>query len=172
MRQSRAPTMSVAADDVWPEQSTAFPDVNLEPAEQRFSIISGTLVLFGGLRRRSLPMILGGGFSDPKYTYEDRDAKPPFSRLPTHGIRLVKNIDPQPAASLAAMPRPARDYSVEKPIDDTAFEIVKGMYAYDSRPLDSPPRISRPTSSRSTHLQKQTRSASSSSESSRGLPRY
>ena len=62
MHQSRAPTMSVAPDDVWPEQSTAFPDVNLEPAEQRFSIVSGTLVLFGGLRRRSLPMILGGGF--------------------------------------------------------------------------------------------------------------
>ena len=62
MHQSRASTMSVAPYDVWPEQSTAFPDVNLEPAEQRFSIVSGTLVLFGGLRRRSLPMILGGGF--------------------------------------------------------------------------------------------------------------
>ena len=76
---------------------------------------------------RDLRMILGGGFSDPKYTYEDRDAQPPFSRVPTHGIRLVKNIDPQPPMSFGPMPRPARDYSVEKPIDDAAFAIVKGL---------------------------------------------
>ena len=29
---------------------------------------------------RDLRMILGGGFSEPKYMYEDRDAQPPFSR--------------------------------------------------------------------------------------------
>ncbi len=86
---------------------------------------------------RDLRMILGGGFSDPKYTYEDRDAQPPFSRRATYGIRLVKNIDPQPAASFDPMPRPARDYAVEKPIDDAAFEIVKSLYAYDDRPLAS-----------------------------------
>jgi len=61
MHQSRAETMSVAADDVWPERATDFADVNLEGPERRFSIISGALILFGGLRRRSLPMILGGG---------------------------------------------------------------------------------------------------------------
>ena len=35
------------------------------------------------------------------------------------------------------MPRPARDYAVEKPIDDAGFEIVKSLYAYDNRPLAS-----------------------------------
>jgi predicted Ser/Thr protein kinase len=86
---------------------------------------------------RDLRMISGGGFSDPKYSYEDRDARPAFSRAPTHGVRLVTNIEPQPAASLGPMPRPVRDYSVEKPIDDAAFAIVKGLYAYDSGPLNS-----------------------------------
>ena len=46
-------------------------------------------------------MILGGGWNEPKYMYEDRDAQPPFARLQTYGFRLVKNIDPQPAASMA-----------------------------------------------------------------------
>jgi uncharacterized membrane protein len=61
MHQGRAETMSVAADDVWPERATVFADVNLERPERRFSVISGALLLFSGLRRRSLPMILGGG---------------------------------------------------------------------------------------------------------------
>jgi hypothetical protein len=76
-------------------------------------------------------MILGGGWNEPRYMYEDRDAQPALARAETYGIRLVKNIEPQPAESLAFVPSRVRDYSVERPIDDGAFAVVKNLYAYD-----------------------------------------
>ena len=86
-------------------------------------------------------MILGGGWNEPIYMYEDRDAQPPFRRLPTYGFRLVKNIDPQPASSMAFLPSRTRDYAVQKPIDDASFAIARSVYRYDSRPLN--PRTER-----------------------------
>jgi eukaryotic-like serine/threonine-protein kinase len=82
-------------------------------------------------------MILGGGWNEPQYMYEDRDAQPPFSRLDTYGFRLVKNIDAQPEASVANVPPLARDYSVEKPIDDSAFKIAARLYTYDRGELSA-----------------------------------
>ena len=82
-------------------------------------------------------MILGGGWNEPKYMYEDRDAQLPFGRAATYGFRLVKNIDAPPPASYAALPDRARDYSAEKPIDDAGFAIVKSLYAFDPRPLNA-----------------------------------
>jgi predicted Ser/Thr protein kinase len=81
-------------------------------------------------------MILGGGWNEPKYMYEDRDAQPPLGRHATYGFRLVKNIDPQPAAAYLPVASSARDYTLEKPIDDAGFAIVKGLYDYDPRPLN------------------------------------
>ena len=82
-------------------------------------------------------MILGGGWNEPTYMYEDRDAQPPLKRQPTYGFRLVKNREPQPAASLAYLPPYARDYSIEKPIDDAAYSVARSVYRYDPRPLDA-----------------------------------
>ena len=82
-------------------------------------------------------MILGGGWNEPKYMYQDRDAQPPFNRGASYGFRLVKNIAPQPEESYRLVPSAVRDYSVEKPIDDPAFGLVKGLYDYDASPLDS-----------------------------------
>jgi len=75
--------------------------------------------------------ILGAAWNEPTYMYQDRDAQDPFERRATFGVRLVKNIDPQPAASLGAVQQAVRDYSREKPIDDAAFAIVKRLYDYD-----------------------------------------
>ena len=36
-------------------------------------------------------MILGGGWNEPSYMYDDRDAQQPFSRLPAYGVRLVRS---------------------------------------------------------------------------------
>jgi formylglycine-generating enzyme required for sulfatase activity/tRNA A-37 threonylcarbamoyl transferase component Bud32 len=84
-------------------------------------------------------MILGGGWNEPKYMHEDRDAQPPLSRLTNYGFRLVKNIDAQPDAAYAFVPPRLRDYSIEIPIDDAAFAIVRNLYRYDPKPLN--PRI-------------------------------
>jgi dienelactone hydrolase len=81
-------------------------------------------------------VILGGGWNEPKYMYQDRDAQPAFSRTATHGMRLAQSIAPQPQSSYELVPAAARDYDVEKPIGEDAFAIVKGLYAYEPRPLN------------------------------------
>ena len=82
-------------------------------------------------------MILGGAWNEPKYMYEDRDAQSPFARLETYGFRLVKNIDPQPQASYAAVPPFMRDFSKVKPLDDAGFSIMARLYDYDHSPLNA-----------------------------------
>jgi hypothetical protein len=81
-------------------------------------------------------MILGGAWNEPKYMYEDRDAQPPLARRATYGFRLVTNVDPQPEASYTYVQPRVRDYSIEKPIEDAAFKVAGGVYAYDHGPLN------------------------------------
>jgi dienelactone hydrolase/predicted Ser/Thr protein kinase len=80
-------------------------------------------------------MILGGGWNEPSYMFEDRDSQPEFRRLPTYGIRLVKNIEAQPPASSEVVTR--RPFVVGTPVDDSAFAILAGLYRYDPQPLDA-----------------------------------
>src|SRR5262249_19255999 len=48
--------------------------------------------------------------------------------------RLVKNTTPQPAESYSFIqPRPLAHGT---PVDDSAFDILKGSYSYDVRPLN------------------------------------
>jgi hypothetical protein len=82
-------------------------------------------------------MVLGGAWSEPTYMYADPDAQPPLARRATYGVRLVKNIAPQPAASLAYLPPFARDYAAEKPIDEGAFSVARSVYRYDARPVNA-----------------------------------
>jgi eukaryotic-like serine/threonine-protein kinase len=81
-------------------------------------------------------MILGGGWNEPSYMFDDRDAQPPLQRLPTYGMRLVKNIEAPPGESLAFVRKGTRDYATEKPIDDATFAVVRNLYRYDALPLN------------------------------------
>ena len=81
-------------------------------------------------------MILGGGWNEPSYMFDDRDAQPALARLETYGIRLVQNVDPQPPTSYAVVRPRRRDFAAEAPLDDAAFELVRGLYRYDPGPLD------------------------------------
>jgi uncharacterized membrane protein len=60
MYQSGSETMSAAQDDVWLDRSDFLDDVNVLPAERGVSAIIGTILLLAGLRRGSLPLLLGG----------------------------------------------------------------------------------------------------------------
>jgi formylglycine-generating enzyme required for sulfatase activity/pimeloyl-ACP methyl ester carboxylesterase len=82
-------------------------------------------------------MILGGAWNEPSYMYDDRDAQPPLQRSPNYGIRLVKNVDAQPADSFAFVQKGTRDYTKEKPIDDAAFSVVRDQFRYDPVPLNA-----------------------------------
>jgi len=82
-------------------------------------------------------MILGGGWNEPSYMFDDRDAQSPLQRLPSYGIRLVKNAEAQPVESLAFVRKRARDYAIEKPIDAATFAVVRNLYRYDPLPLNA-----------------------------------
>ena len=82
-------------------------------------------------------MILGGGWNEPTYMFDDRDAQPPAQRLPMYGIRLVKNIEAQPMATYAHVRKATRDLTQEKPVDDVTFSVIRGLYQYEPRPLNA-----------------------------------
>jgi uncharacterized membrane protein len=61
MYQSGSETMRAAQDDVWSDRSDSLDDVNVLPVERGVSAVVGTIFLLAGLRRGSLPLLLGGG---------------------------------------------------------------------------------------------------------------
>ncbi|HSB75027.1 MAG TPA: protein kinase [Terriglobales bacterium] len=83
--------------------------------------------------------ILGGGWSDPVYMYQEPDAEPPLDRSPANGIRTVKYLHPETisATLLAPVQQIYRDYRKEKPVPDAVFNAYAGLYAYDRAPLDA-----------------------------------
>ncbi len=81
--------------------------------------------------------ILGGGWNEPVYMFGDEDVQDPWSRAPTYGFRLAKYDEASSQQAMAAVNVEYRDYSKEKPVPDSVFEIYKSMYAYDKKPLDA-----------------------------------
>ncbi len=85
--------------------------------------------------------ILGGASTDPPYMYQEPDARTPFDRSATNGIRLIKEATANSANSKADVAAPlsfaASDYRNVKPVSDSVFEIYKSLYSYDRTPLDA-----------------------------------
>ena len=91
-------------------------------------------------------MILGGAWNEPTYMFDDRDAQPALQRLPTYGMRLVKNVEPLPADAAAFVRKTTRDYATERPADDATFAVIRNLYRYDARPLNARTELSETTS--------------------------
>jgi dienelactone hydrolase len=81
--------------------------------------------------------ILGGGYGEPTYMFNDPDAQPPFERRAAFGFRLAQNPEPVPAPLLGRIERPTRDYTRERPKGEEAFRLYAGLYGYDKTPLDA-----------------------------------
>ncbi len=81
--------------------------------------------------------ILGGGWNEPSYTFDDPDARAPWNRAPSHGFRCAKYADPPPPDQLAAIDlvTVTRDYAAEKPLSDEVFRIYRAFYSYDRTEL-------------------------------------
>jgi formylglycine-generating enzyme required for sulfatase activity len=79
--------------------------------------------------------ILGGGWDEPTYVFNEGDARSPFDRLRTFGFRLVKYGTDPDAALASTVVWPTRDYSKEKPAPDDVFQIYRRAYAYDRAPF-------------------------------------
>ena len=80
--------------------------------------------------------ILGAGWNEASYNFLDFDAQAPFQRSVAYGIRLMKEIEPSAPDATASIPKLTRDFTTEVPADAAAFEIVRGLYAYDHTPLN------------------------------------
>jgi dienelactone hydrolase len=82
--------------------------------------------------------ILGGGWSDPGYAFNDAVTSPAFDRSPSNGIRLVQYADTVNLA-LASVPiTPAyRDYTAEQPVSDEVFAVYRQLYTYDRTALNA-----------------------------------
>jgi len=82
--------------------------------------------------------LLGGGWSDPEYTFTDANAQSPFYRDATNGVRLMVPLDKTNLAQAQEpIDPPSRDYLTERPVSDEVFEIYRRLYAYDASPLNA-----------------------------------
>lgn len=83
--------------------------------------------------------ILGGAWDEPVYTFNDPEAKPLFDRGANHGFRCVRYSSGETLADSSAqlVPCEVRDYSKERPVGDTVFDVYRGIYAYDRTDLKS-----------------------------------
>jgi predicted esterase len=81
--------------------------------------------------------ILGGGWNDPEYAFNDAVTSQAFDRSNSNGIRLVTYPDETNlAAAGAPIEKAFRDYRAEQPVSDEVFDVFRQMYEYDDSPLN------------------------------------
>ena len=83
--------------------------------------------------------ILGGGWNDPTYSFNDGYYQLAMDRSITNGFRCIKELSGDTAFTSLVKPIPLafRDYKKEKPVDDKTFSIFLNQFSYDKKPLDA-----------------------------------
>jgi len=80
--------------------------------------------------------ILGGGWDEPAYLFNDPDARPPFERAANFGFRGVKYSDADEVATTGELVAfEARDFRQERPVSDEVFAAYRTLYEYDKADL-------------------------------------
>lgn len=89
--------------------------------------------------KKGYRFILGGGFNDPTYAYNDGYIQSGLDRSLSNGFRCVKELpgDTTIAATSGKLGFAFRDYKIEKPVDETTFNIFLRQYSYDPSPLNA-----------------------------------
>ncbi len=86
-----------------------------------------------------LRFILGGGWNEPTYSFNDAYTQPALDRSIANGFRCMKELPGD--TSIVYLTKPAlmafRDYHKEKPVDDNTFNIFLRQYAYDKKSLNA-----------------------------------
>ncbi len=82
--------------------------------------------------------ILGGGWNDPTYAFNDSYLQPAMDRSIANGFRCIKKLPGDTA--MAQLTKPVsmafRNYKKEKPVDDKTFEIFRQQFLYDKTALN------------------------------------
>lgn len=87
---------------------------------------------------REAHYILGGGYNDPTYAFNDSYLQPALDRSSSNGFRCMKLLPGDTSITTFMQPvsMAFRDYAKERPVDDKTFEIYKQQFAYDKSPLN------------------------------------
>ncbi|MFT3681961.1 MAG: SUMF1/EgtB/PvdO family nonheme iron enzyme [Ferruginibacter sp.] len=82
--------------------------------------------------------ILGGGWNDPSYAFNDSYTQPALDRSIANGFRCIQALPGNSPIAQLEKPVPVafRDYTKEKPVDDKTFAIYLQQFLYDKTPLD------------------------------------
>ena len=81
--------------------------------------------------------ILGGGWDDPAYAFNDAFAQSPWDRSQTNGIRCIEEVEASrvdPALE-ATIELPFRDFRSEPRVADETFAQYLTQFRYDATPL-------------------------------------
>ena len=83
--------------------------------------------------------ILGGGFSDPPYLFNEIYTQPELDRSAINGIRLVRRVGDGKDLARARAPifSIARDFNAARPVDDVTFRSLVSLYDYDHTLLNA-----------------------------------
>lgn len=83
--------------------------------------------------------ILGGGYTDPTYAFNDAYAQPALDRSATNGFRCIRELPSAPVPNALTQPlaMARRDYAREQPVDDRTFAQFARQFVYDRAPLDA-----------------------------------
>ena len=89
--------------------------------------------------RENERMILGGGWNDPPYAFNDAYAQPMLDRSATNGFRCMQYAGGEAVNGRLGelIEMPFRNFSVEKPVDDDEFRFILKQYAYDKTDLNA-----------------------------------
>lgn len=83
--------------------------------------------------------ILGGGFNDPTYAFNDSYVQQAIDRSATNGFRCMQTLpgDKSMAILDKDVPMAFRNFKEEKPVDDATFNIFLRQFVYDKNPLNA-----------------------------------
>ena len=81
--------------------------------------------------------LLGGGWNDPEYAFNDAWAQQALDRSPTNGFRCMRVVGPEPNRDRLerVVDMPFRDFRAETPVSDAGFEFFLRQFHYDRTPL-------------------------------------
>ena len=83
--------------------------------------------------------VLGGGYSDPTYAFNDAYAQAPMNRADINGIRLVRYKAGDSRLERAGRPLVVhtRDFARMRPVSDDVYRAYARVFDYDRTPLEA-----------------------------------
>lgn len=82
--------------------------------------------------------ILGGGWNDPTYSFNDSYTQHAMDRSIANGFRCMRELPGDTSIKIlrSTVSPLFRDYKTEKPVDDKTFSLFINQFSYDKKPLE------------------------------------